>query len=164
MPYTGALGGGSRVYRTPVRSLRGHGGLSYQMHYRAKGLGAGPMLKCTWRPPARSQRAYSHHSFSGNVKTCNTSSIPSYSHCERLSYLIRLTNSPSPYLPPSRHAHVRAKGASGSSNRFHAIYRTMKSNSTASLSNHRNCQITSTSTQDRTAASPLLAAMPREAS
>lgn len=39
MPGAGALGGGSRVYRTPARSLRG--GLSYRVHYRAKGLEPG---------------------------------------------------------------------------------------------------------------------------
>jgi hypothetical protein len=41
MPGAGALGGGSRVYRTPARSLRGRGGLPYRVHYRAKDLEAG---------------------------------------------------------------------------------------------------------------------------
>jgi hypothetical protein len=41
MPGAGALGGGSRVYRTPTRSPRGRGGLSYRVNYRAKGLEAG---------------------------------------------------------------------------------------------------------------------------
>jgi hypothetical protein len=38
MPGAGALGGGSRVYRTPAWPLRERRGLSYQVHYRAKGL------------------------------------------------------------------------------------------------------------------------------
>jgi hypothetical protein len=48
--------------------------------------------------------------------------------------------------------------------RFHAMHRMMKPNSNASFSYHWNCQITSTSTQDRTAASALLTVMPRDAS
>jgi hypothetical protein len=76
-----------------------------------------------------------------------------------------LSRGPPPHIiPSSRHAYVRANSASASTQRFHAIYRTMNLMSLASLSHHRNCQITSTSTQDGTAASPLLAAMPREAS